>query len=285
MDQSSIRPLKAALWMIGTVVSFSTMAVAGREAIAELDTFEIMTYRSLLSLVAIFIFVVLTRKTYELRGDSFGLHLLRNSMHFAATNLWFFAVGTITLAQVFAFEFTAPLWTAALAPLLLGENLTKTRIVATLIGFIGILIITRPGIVEFSPGMAAAICCAVGFAGAAITTRKLVSRQSVIAIQFWMYAIQSVLGIICAGIDFNIALPSKYVLLPLLLVAVSGVSAHLCLTVALTYAPATLVMPMDFVRLPLIAIIGLLLYQEAIDLFMIIGAILILYANFINIRH
>lgn len=284
MSVGSIQPLKAAVWMVGTVFSFSAMAIGGREAGVELDTFEIMTYRSILGLIIISSIMALRREIPQMRDGAFGLHLIRNVLHFAATNLWFYAVTTITLAQVFAFEFTTPLWTALLAPLFLGEHLNKIRIFATIVGFSGILVITRPGLVEFSPGMAAAICCALGFAGAAIATRKLVSNHSVITILFWMCTTQTMFSIICAGIDFDIAFPSSQIMLPLVMVSLCGLSAHYCLAKALQLAPATLVMPMDFARLPLIAVLGLLLYQESIDIFMAVGSCLIIYANYINIQ-
>ncbi len=284
MTKSAGQPLKAAAWMIGTVISFSTMAVAGREAGAELDTFEIIACRSIAGLIIVAAFAAAAGTLRDLRGGAFGLHLIRNSLHFGATNLWLFAVTAIPLAQVFAFEFTAPLWTAVLAPLLLREVLPKARIAATLAGFAGLLLVARPGFVQFSPGMAAAAFCAVGFAGAAIATRRLVAVQSVTGILFWMCAIQSVFSIFCASIDLEITLPSSRSLLPVALITVCGLSAHLCLAKALRIAPATLVMPLDFARLPVIAVAGLLLYGEAIDAFMIVGAVLILGANYVNVR-
>ena len=284
MSLNSGQPVKAAFWMFGTVISFSLMAVAAREASAELDTFEIMTYRSLVGLFVVATFAAATGVLRELFFRALQLHLARNILHFAATNLWLFAVATIPLAQVFALEFTTPLWTAILAPLLLREHLSKTRIVATIAGFAGILIILRPGFVEFSPGIAAALSCAIGFASAAVVTRRLVEIHSVTAILFWMCATQSLFSIVCAGIDLDIALPSTETLVPILAVTVCGLTAHLCLATALRIAPATLVMPMDFARLPFIAIVGLLLYNESIDTFFVVGAAIILFANLVNIR-
>ena len=265
-------------------MSFSAMAVAGREAAAELDTFEIMTYRSIAGLVIVLAFAAATGALHELRGGAMRLHFIRNTAHFAATNLWFFAVATIPLAQVFAFEFATPLWTAAMAPFLLGERLTPGRIAATAVGFAGILIIVRPGFIEFSPGVGAAVFCAVGFAAAAVATRKLVQVQSVTAILFWMSALQSVFSIVCAGADGDIRLPSQATLLPIALIAVCGLTAHLCLTNALKIAPATVVMPLDFARLPAIAVVGLLVYGEAVDVYMAAGAGIILCANYANIK-
>ncbi len=284
MADNKRQSIRAAFWMSGTVFSFSAMAVAGREASHELSSFEIMTYRSLIGMVIMLGLIVATGKRHQLRPQSFRLHLVRNILHFAATNLWFTALASVPLALVFAFEFTSPLWTAVLAPLILREMLPKVRIIATIIGFIGIMIIARPGIVEFSPGMIAAASCAIGFAGAAIATRKLTGLQPVATILFWMCAIQSVLGLTIAGADLSITLPSSALLVPILAVSLCGLSAHFCLTKALQIAPATFVMPLDFARLPAIAVVGFILYGETIDIFMIIGSLFILLANSINIR-
>ena len=284
MTASSGQPLRAAFWMIGTIVSFSAMAVAGREASAELDTFEIMTYRSIAGLVIVVTFAAASGALHELRGGAMRLHFIRNITHFAATNLWFFAVATIPLAQVFAFEFSTPLWTAAMAPFLLGEKLTRGRAAATAVGFAGIVIIVRPGFIEFSPGVAAAVLCAVGFAAAAIATRKLVQVQRVTAVLFWMAALQTVFSIVCAGADGDIRLPSQSTFFPIALIAVCGLTAHLCLTNALKIAPATVVMPLDFARLPAIAVVGLLVYGEAVNIYMAAGAAIILCANYANIK-
>ena len=278
------RTIRAALWMVGTIVSFSVLAIAAREAGAKHDTFEIMTYRSLTGVILIVLFAAATRTAQQLRFKQIRLHFLRNTFHFAATNLWLFAVTVIPLAQVFAFEFSTPLWIAVLAPFILAEKLSRSRIVATVFGFIGILIIVRPGIVELSPGVAAAVLCAVGFAASAVVTSLLVRTESVTSILFWMCVIQSVYSIICSGIDGSITLPTAETLLPLLLVSICGLTAHLCLTFALKLAPATVVMPIDFARLPAIAIVGWLVYSESVDLFMVIGSSIILCANYANIK-
>ncbi len=93
---------KAALWMVGAIVSFSSMAIAGREAGLTLDTFEIMTYRSLVGLVIVVAILTLSQSWHKVRRDRLGLHLIRNAAHFTGQNLWFFAVTLIPLAQVFA---------------------------------------------------------------------------------------------------------------------------------------------------------------------------------------
>ncbi|WP_417727261.1 DMT family transporter [Roseovarius sp.] len=275
--------LRAGLWMLGAVISFSSMAVAGRAVSFELDTFEIMMYRSIVGFIIVITLARLTGQTATITARSPGTHLIRNLSHFAGQNLWFYAITVIPLAQVFALEFTAPLWVLVLSPLLLGERLTPTRAMAALIGFVGILIVARPSPETFSMGTLAAATAAVGFAGSILMTKRLTRTETLTCILFWMTLIQIVLGLICAGIDGDIALPSLASAPWLILIGCAGLLAHFCLTTALSLAPATLVTPVDFLRLPVIAIIGILIYAEPVDAFVIVGAMVIFGANYLNL--
>ena len=276
--------LKAALWMTGAIVSFSSMAVAGREVSGELDTFEIMLYRSLIGVGVVTAIAALRGTLGQITRRHMGLHLARNLSHFAGQNLWFYAVTVIPLAQVFALEFTSPLWVIVLAPFFLGERITKVRALAALLGFIGILIVARPGLATVNSGVLAAALAAIGFAGSAVFTRKLTRTEGITCILFWLTVMQAVFGLVCAGFDGDIALPSASALPYVLVVGLGGLVAHLCLTTALSLAPATVVIPIDFTRLPLIALIGMMLYGEPLDAAVLIGAAIIFAANYLNIR-
>ena len=142
----SSNPLKAAAWMLGAVASFSAMAVAGREIQVEMNTFELMLYRSVIGWVAVALFLWWSPRGFaQVRTTHPGLHVARNLFHFTGQNLWFFAVVVIPLSQLVALEFTNPIWVALLAPLLLGEALTRTRLLSALLGFVGVLIVAGPG--------------------------------------------------------------------------------------------------------------------------------------------
>lgn len=275
---------RAMLWMSGAIVSFSAMAIAGRAVSIELDTFELMTYRSVVGLCIVLAVARLAGTWRDVRTDRLGLHLIRNLSHFTGQNLWFWAITVIPLAQVFAFEFTSPIWVAVLAPLVLGERLTKARIIAALLGFAGILIIARPGAAQIHPGQVAAALAAIGFAGSALFTRRLTRHEAITSILFWLTAMQTAFGLICSLADGAMALPSAATAPWLVLIGCAGLGAHFCLTRALALAPAALVIPMDFLRLPVIAVIGALVYAEALDPFVLLGAAVILGANLYNIR-
>jgi drug/metabolite transporter (DMT)-like permease len=277
------RPALAALWMGGAIVSFSAMAVAGRAVSFELDTFEIMMYRSFVGLLLVVPVAGALGRLGTVTRRDLPVHALRNLFHFAGQNLWFYAITVIPLAQVFALEFTSPIWVMLLAPLVLGERLTRMRLLAGTLGFAGILIVARPGLGGLSPGVIAAAAAALGFASSMLLTKRLTRTETITCILFWLTAMQAVFGIVAAGWDGDVALPSAATAPWLLLIGCCGILAHLCLTNALSVAPATVVVPMDFVRLPAIALVGLWIYGEAIDLHVVLGAAIIFAANYLNI--
>ncbi|WP_299783401.1 DMT family transporter [uncultured Roseobacter sp.] len=275
--------LKAALWMSGAIASFSTMAVAGREAASQLDTFEIMMYRSLIGVVVVVAVAWITGTWRQINRDSLGAHLVRNLAHFTGQNLWFYAVTVIPLAQVFALEFTSPLWVIVLSPLILGERLTLVRGIAAIMGFIGILIVARPDMAGINAGVVTAAASAIFFALTIMFTKRLTRSQSITCILFYLTTMQVVMGLIAAGYDGDIALPDAASLPYVIMIGFAGLLAHYCITNALSIAPATVVVPIDFIRLPAIAIIGMLLYNETVDVWVFLGAGIIFAGNYLNI--
>ena len=282
MRPSESQPVKAALYMVGAIFSFTAMAVSGREMAASLDTFEIMFFRSLIGIVIIlglgFAFGTLS----QIKTNRLGLHLLRNISHFTGQNLWFFALIYIPFSQLFALEFSAPLWIAVLAALFLQERLTRVRLTSLAIGFIGILIISRPDAHSLSPALIAGALSAIAFAGSIICTKKLIKDQSTTCILFWLVVMQAVMGLICAGIDFDITLPTGIHIVYVTIVGCCGLLAHFCITRALSLAPAIVVAPLEFLRLPLISVIGFALYDESLNWGILFGAVLIFGANIMN---
>jgi drug/metabolite transporter (DMT)-like permease len=275
---------RAALWMIGAIISFTSMAVAGRAISGQLDTFEIMLYRSIMGFGIVLTVASSVGTLSEIDLKHFRLHLLRNIFHFIGQNLWFFALPLIPLAQLFALEFTSPIWVLLLAPFFLGEGLTLRKIAIAALGFIGVLIVARPEIGAVNIGIIAATCAAIGFAGAAILTRKLTVQNSLTKILFFLTGLQIIFGLICAGYDGDIALPSVAAAPWLILIGAAGLAAHFCMTKSLSLAPASLVMPVDFARLPLIAVIGVVFYGESLNFYLGFGATLILVANYLNLK-
>lgn len=275
--------LRGCLWMTGAIASFTVMAIAGRAVSLDLDTFEIMLFRSLIGIAIVVSVAGMAGRLGDITRRRMSTHLLRNVFHFSGQNLWFYSITAIPLAQVFALEFTSPFWVMVLSALILAERLTPNRVAAAIVGFIGILIVTRPSPDTVHIGQLTAALAAIGFAGSAVYTRLLTRTEKITCILFWLTVMQALFGLICAGIDGDITLPSAASMPWVVLIAFAGLVAHFCLTTALSLAPATVVMPIDFARLPVIALVGVALYAEPLDPLVLVGALVIFGANYTNI--
>ncbi len=278
------RPLAAAGWMVGSIISFSAMAVSGRELAADLDTFEIMLYRSLIGIVILVSVAQAAGTLRQVTTRSMHLQVIRNVSHFTGQNLWFWALTMLPLAQLVALEFTSPLWVAVLAPLLLGERLTRVRALAATLGFCGVLIVARPDFGSLNLGLLGAAGAAIGFAGSAIFTKLLMRTETITCILFWLVVLQALFALVISAADGHITWPAPASWPWIAVVGAAGLVAHFCLTRALSLAPAVVVIPFDFARLPVIALIGVVLYGESLEALVLLGAAIILLANWINIR-
>jgi drug/metabolite transporter (DMT)-like permease len=276
-------PLKAAAWMTGAVASFSAMAIAGREIAVELDTFELMMYRSTIGFfIVAFLILRHPRGFAQVRTRQVQNHVIRNLVHFTGQNLWFYAVAVIPLSQLVALEFTNPLWVAMLAPFLLGERLTRLRLLAAALGFAGVLIVARPGVAPLGWGHAAALGAAVGFGLNTIFTSRIRRHDSVLCVLFWMTLSQALMGFLL-GLPGGIAIPSGPMFGWVAVTGICGITAHFSLTSALGHAPASVVAPMEFARLPVIAVLGAVIYHEALEPAVFLGAGLIITGNLLNL--
>jgi drug/metabolite transporter (DMT)-like permease len=277
-------PMKATVWMIGAMLSFSLMAISGRELATSLNTFEIMLYRSIIGFLIVLVIGYFAKTLCEIKGDRLGLHLFRNLAHFSGQNLWFLAIAFIPFSQLFALEFSTPVWVALLAPLFLGEVLTKQRLLTVIMGFAGVLIVARPDINQLDFAIIAAVACAICFAGSMMATKKLTSNQSITCILFWLTLMQLVMGLVATVFLGTVTFPDGINIFWIVIVGVGGLTAHFCITNALALAPAIVVIPLDFMRLPLISVIGFLVYGEAFELPILVGAGVIFIAILINLK-
>ena len=272
--------LRAALWMLGTLSSFALMAIAGRQLSADLSTWEILAFRSaiglLIALVAAWRF-----GWHHLSSRQTGLQVVRNLGHFIGQYGWFYGLSLLPLAQVFALEFTSPIWAAILAPALVGERITPRRALVIAIGFIGIMIVIRPGAVPLSVGTVSVLIAAVSFAFAYLMTKRLMRTDTALTVVFYMSLVQLPLGLVPAL--FHWVTPPLHLWPWLVIVGVAGLSAHFCLARAFSHADAVVVVPMDFLRLPLIAVAGLVFYGERLDPWILGGAAVIFAGNFLNV--
>lgn len=272
----------AAFWMGGTLLSFLLMAVGGRELSTSLDTGEILLYRSILGLLVVS--ALLARSGFAgLRTRRPGVHVLRGLAHFGGQYGWFFGLASLPLAEVFALEFTLPVWSALFAVLLLRERLTRPRLGAVLLGLLGMLVILRPGLAAIHPAAFAVLASAAGYALSHVLTRMLALSDPPLAIVFYMTLVQLPPALLSA-LPGGVALPAPEAWPWLSLVAVTALSAHYCMARALALAEATVVVPIDFLRLPLVGLLGFVLYSEPMSGAVLIGGALMLAGNYINVR-
>lgn len=276
--------LVAAAWMAGAIASFSLLAVAARAVSPALDTFEIMLFRSGMGLLIVALVLAVQGRLREARPRRLAIHAARNVIHFAGQNLWFYALTVLPLAQVFALEFTSPLWVILLAPLFVGERLTGRALLAGAIGFAGVLVVARPEFGNLHPGLVAAALCAVCFAVTSLITKRLTRTQPVMAILFWLSAFQLLFSAVIVAWDGTVPVPTMAQMPWLLVIGATGLAAHWCLTSALDAAPASVVMPLDFARLPVIAVVGWAAYGEPLDPLVFAGAALIVAGNLLTLR-
>jgi len=268
--------------MMGALTSFAVMTVSVRELTGEMHAFQMLFIRSAIGILILLPF--LQRGGWgQIRLTHLGGHAARNVIHFTGQVLWIFGIGLLPLATVSALEFTSPLWGGLLAVLFLGEKMNRGRWTAFGLGFLGVLVIVRPGFVEVSEGILIMLACAFFFGATGVATKWLTRRESALAIVFMMVVMQTVFGAVASSFVW---VPLAWHQTPwLILLAVTGLTAHYCLTRALAAADATFIMPMEFLRLPIVAVVGFLLYQEAFEAMTLLGAAIIFSGNYASIRH
>ena len=279
---SGAAPLRAVQWMAGTLVSFSLVGVATRELTvgADLDPLQVLFLRAAVGLLFVLPFV-LRGGWASVQTDNLRLHGLRATALYGASYAWYFGIAVLPLANVFALEFTAPVWVAVLAVLFLRERMTVGRAVAVALGVAGTFVILRPGVEGFSVASLIVLGSALGFACSHIITKGLTRDDSVLTVMFWMSAIQLPFALIPALIVWTPMDAAAWGWAAAM--GTAATAAHYCLTRALSLADATIVVPMDFLRVPLIAVVGFLVYAEAIDIWVLAGAAAIFAGNYYNL--
>lgn len=275
-------PARAALWMVGTTLSFTFMALGGRELSDTMTAFEVSFFRAFGGFVIVAL--LLWRTGFAtLRTQRIGLHLVRNVFHFGGQTLWFWSLGLLPLATVFALEFTIPFWTAAMAALFLGEQMNRGRVTAIAVGFVGILVILQPGADVFQQAALIVLVAAIGFSVSNVCSKPLSATESTLAIIFYMNLMQMPLGLFAAS--FHWVWPVWADLPWLVMVGLAGMGAHFCMTRAFRLADATFVMPIDYLRLPLAVGIGYFAYSETVGWSLVFGAAIILAGNIYALRY
>jgi drug/metabolite transporter (DMT)-like permease len=274
--------LKAAAWMTGWLACMLVMAVAGRETTRELDVFQVMLMRSVIGIAMLYPLIRQNGGFGTMRTQHPWRHIARNIAHYGAQFSWLMALNLIPLAQVISIEFTMPIWTAIFAVIFLGERMGLWKNLAVVLGLVGVAIIVRPFSSTINPGQLIALCAALGFATSVIFVKALTRTDKVVVIMFWMMAIQSAIGLVPGLWVWR--WPSTHIWPWIIVISFVGTYAHYCMARAMLHADATVVVPMDFLRVPLAALVGWLVYSEKIDVYVAAGAALILTGNLLNLK-
>lgn len=272
---------RAAAWVAGWLAMMLVIAVAGREAARELTVFQIMLMRSVIGMAMLWPLVRAAGGVAAMKTARLPQHVLRNAVHYAAQYGWFLALTMIPLAQLVSIEFTMPIWSAGLAVAFLGERMSRLKWFAVVLGLVGVAVIVRPGAGELDVGQLIALAAAVGFAVSVVLVKSLTRTEAAVAISFWMLVVQSVIGLVPALAVWRWPSPEAWGWV--LVVAFCGTYSHYCFARAMQHAEATVVVPMDFMRVPLTALVGWLAYSERVDVYTALGVGLILAGNLLNV--
>jgi len=275
----------ATLWMIGALTSFCLMAIGARELNSQIGVFQILFFRSIVGLLVLLPIISLSnfpsKKSNFLYPKRIKLHLVRNLFHFAGQYGWFLGIGLLPLATVFAIEFTVPFWTIIISYLFLKESITVKKVIAVLLGILGVIVIVQPSLDVAHYASLIVLGAAICYAFSHVTTKSLSNTESPITIIFMMCLIQAPLGLLLFIKGWTTPVGIQW--LWLIIIGVTALSAHFCMTKAMQHAEVTFVVTMDMFRLPLISIIGVLLYSERFSAALVIGILLIVAGNSINI--
>lgn len=265
-------PVVGALFMTGASVCFAVMNVLIRLAAAELDPTQIAFLRNFFALLFMLPWLLKTG-VGSFHTASLKLQLLRGVVGLVAMLFWFTSVALLPLGQAVALNFTVPLFATIAAALILHEIVRARRWTATAIGFLGILVIARPGIGEITPAMALPIIAAAFMAISIVIVKWLSQRDSATGIVFYQNLVMTPLSLVPALFFWR--WPSLTVLLYMVGIGASAVLAHMLLTRAYTKADASAIIPFDYTRLPFIAVGAYFVFGEEPDIWTWVGAAII----------
>lgn len=275
--------LKALTWMSGSFFALSMVAVGARELSGALSVFQMLLGRNVVGLCLLLTIFTLSGRLQVMRTQRIGLHVLRHGFHFGGQYGWFLGLGLLPLAQVFALEFTVPIWTAIIASLFLGERITKYKVVAIVLGLLGVLVILRPGLGIVQPAALVVLLAAVFFAITHSCTKALSSTEKAETIVFYMCLVQLPISLVFTAFTGWVR-PHGVQWFWLVAIGVAALWAHFCMAQAMRFAEVTAIVTIDFLRLPLIALVGVVLYSERFDWALLLGGALMLVGNLVNVR-
>lgn len=274
-------PLKGVLWMVVAAFFFAVSVGLVRHIAANIDAFEQTFWRQFLGLLIILPFVW-RNGIVGLRTRQLKTNLLRNAIGYAGISLSFYAVTLIPIAEAMALQFTLPLFTIVFAMLVLHEKVGVHRWTATAIGFLGALVILRPGMIPIAFGALVALASAAFLAMSDTLVRRLSRTESTLMIVFYGYLLQAPIALAVALPNW--VTPSAADWPWLIALGACSFIAQWGLSRAFVIAEASLVSPILFLRLPIVAIIGYFFFAQVPDIWTWVGAFIIFGSSYYAAR-
>jgi drug/metabolite transporter (DMT)-like permease len=269
--------VRSAFWAVLAAISFAFMMTSVRSMEGKFDAFEIVFFRAI---VGLFMVIPLISRSGigALKTEKMPLHIVRTLFALFAMATLYYALADIPVAQAIALTFLIPLFTTIAAGVVLRESVGIHRWSATLVGFAGAMVIIRPGMVDISVPVMLVVLSSALYAGAWSSVKILTRTDSAAVTVFWMNVLMVPLTAI--PVAFLWVTPDWSDAPALLVMAVSGWAAHFCQARAFEKSDASAVMPFDFLRLPLGALFGFVLFAELIDVWTWAGAVIIFAAGY-----
>jgi len=269
-------PLRAALLMLGSTLAFGLMAIAIRYATRYVPTQEVAFFRNAFGLLAL-LPMLIRPGSAPLKTQQLPRYFLRSAIGLASMLCAFWAIGHLPISQAISLSYSTPLFVTIAAVLWLGETVRMRRWAAVIIGFIGVLIIVRPGSTSFTPGTLVAVGAAVLSSLVAIQIKQLTRVDSADTVVFYTYVFWVPLSLVPAL--FVWVWPTGLAWVWLVATGVLGTLGQLLWTRALRLGEVSALTPISFMQLPLVSLLGWLLFNETLDRWTVIGAGIILGAN------
>ena len=267
---------RVACWMLFACLCFSIMNGIVRHLGGSIEPIVVVFFRCLFGLVAMAPFLLRSGLS-SLRTEKPMLHVIRGFISVIAMGCWFYGIKVMPLAEAVALSFTTPLFSSIAAVVLLGEVMRRRRWTATVVGFIGTLIVLRPGLTEFTSGSFLILAAAILMAISQVMVKYLTGKDHPNAIVFWLVFLVLPLSLLPAAAFWQTPVGVEWIWLVGL--GMIATLAHQSMVRSFALADATAVVPFDFMRLPFVALIGFFAFGEKADMWTWLGATVIVSSS------
>lgn len=268
--------VRVACWMLFACLCFSIMNGIVRHLGGVIEPIVVVFFRCLFGLVAMAPFL-LRSGLGSLHTENPWLHVIRGFVAVIAMGCWFYGLKLMPLAEAVALSFTTPLFSSIAAVILLGEVMRRRRWTATVVGFVGAIIVLRPGLSEFTTGSFLILSAALLMAISQVMVKYLTGKDHPNAIVFWLVFLVLPLSFAPAAVFWQTPVGAEWIWLASL--GMIATLAHQSMVRGFALADATAVVPFDFMRLPFVALIGFLAFGEKPDVWTWLGAAVIVSSS------